>query len=340
MLRLKLLIGCLVISLAHQVSYAQQDDDVLLIDVASRLTSGRPNFDGTWSLGVRSYQGRFESDFTTRDPGWNTLGSGSPAMPVGAVAPPANTDLEWDFLPVKVDGTVSTLLYWNGMGPVTFGQTPAEGYELFLQSKSSGFIGADGSAELITGAVIDDTDSIGSIHRHRFWFLDDGDGQLETDPADGVYLVSIHTRMQELDRSRPLFFVFGTLNTSSSALNDAQNWVDSVIEDLAPDFAADFDGDLDVDAEDLQTWMLGYGRVGNSALQVSGDANFDQSVDGADFLAWQRQLGSDMSTFVGAPLMAFSATSFSATESIPEPNGLITIVGGCLWLLSARHKQV
>ena len=314
-----------------QAAQAQQDDDVLIVDVDARLTSGRPNFDGTWRLGVRSYQGRFDSDVTTRDPGWNTIGRGSPAMPAGAVAPPADTDLEWDFLPMKINGLAANLLFWDGAGAVSFGPTPGEDYELFLQSKSSGFIAADGSAQLVAGAVIDDTDSIGALHRHRFWFLDDGDGNLSTDPADGIYLIALRTRMQGLDRSRPLFFLFGALNASTTALDQAQDWVDAVLDDLAPEFAADFDGDLRVDAVDLQTWLSGYGAAGAAALQTSGDATFDQSINGTDLLHWQRQLGSQMSTFpgVGTPVT-------SALAQVPEPGSLGMMLGSCFWLLSTR----
>ena len=315
-------------------AFAQQDDDVLIVDVEGRLTSGRPNFDGTWRLGIRSYQGRFDSDVTTRDPGWNTLGSGSPAMPAGAAAPPPDTDLEWDFLPMKISGLAANLFFWNGAGAVSFGPTPGDDYELFLQSKSSGFIAADGSAALVSGAVIDDTDSIGALHRHRFWFLDDGDGNMSADPADGIYLVALRTRMEGLDRSRPLFFAFRTLSASGAALDQVQTWVDAVLNELAPDFAADFDGDLDVDQNDLQNWMLGYGASGAAALQTSGDATFDQTIDGVDLLQWQRQFGSQMASFPGV-----APPALSGIEQVPEPGSLVLMAGSCLALLSMRSKR-
>lgn len=328
-------IVCLtVVALASgSVCWAQQDDDVLIVDVDDRLTSGRPNFDGSWSLGTRSFLGEFDSEFAVNDPGWNTLGSGSPALPAGAEAPPADTDLTWDFLPMVIDGAASNLFFWDGNGAVAFGSLLGEAYELSLQSKASGFIGVDGAAALVAGAVIDDTDSVGSLHRHRFWFLDDGDDDQGTDPADGVYLLSIRTRMEGLDRSRPLFFLFGTPGTPGNALTAAQTWVEGVIDELAPDFAADFDGDLAVDSADLQTWLQGYGLNGSSALQITGDATFDDAIAGSDFLAWQQQAGQSVTTFVGA-----QSPSGLAAAVVPEPAAIVLIGAGIAVALSQRFR--
>lgn len=72
----------------------------------------------------------------------------------------------------------------------------------------------------------------------------------------------------------------------------------------APSFAADGDGDGDVDADDLNNyWKPNFG-VGNG-----GDFDGDGDTDGADFLVWQRQLGS------GLPATA-------AQVGVPEPPGL------------------
>jgi hypothetical protein len=45
---------------------------------------------------------------------------------------------------------------------------------------------------------------------------------------------------------------------------------------------------------------------------VQGDADGDRDVDGADFLAWQRQLG--------------GATAVTAGAAVPEPASLVLIV--------------
>ena len=329
------IVGALLCAIdGWSLAYAQHSD-VLIQDVDDRLHSGTADFDsGNWIIGARSFAGEFDSDFAVNDPGWNALGVGSPAMPAGAEALPANTDLEWDFLPMMIDGTAANLFYWNGTGDVQFGTLPAANYELSMQSKSAGFIGVDGSAALLPGEVIDDTDSIGSLHRHRFFFLDDGDGNLGTDPADGIYLFTIRTRVINLDRSAPIFFLFGTPGSTSTALTDAQQWVDSGPDDLAPDFSADFNGDLGVDGSDLGFWQQGFGTSGNTALQINGDANFNTVINGADFFEWQLQFGSDMATFSGA-----NSPPQTGTASVPEPRSIYLLVAVVfpLWY-PRRHK--
>ena len=319
-------IACsLVALLIMQPPSWAQHSDVLNQDLDERLASGSANFDtGVWTLGARSYTRDFDSDFAINNPGWNALGTGSPDMPAGAAALPINTDLEWDFLPMKIDGTAANLFYWNGTGSVAFGSLPTADYELFLQAKSMNFIPVDGSPTLVPGEVIDDTDSIGTLHRHRFWFLDDGDSDLGTDPADGIYLISLRTRMDGLDRSEPIYFLFGTPGSSATALDDAQQWVDLRLDELTPDFAADFDGNLAVDDIDFAIWEQHLGLQGSSTLQLNGDANFDDAVEGFDFLAWQRQFGSNLTSFAGA-----SSSPASAVTVVPEPS-TICLIAVCL----------
>lgn len=59
-------------------------------------------------------------------------------------------------------------------------------------------------------------------------------------------------------------------------------------------FTADFDGDGDVDGDDLTDPTLGW------------QARYGNDLDGADFLAWQQQLGSGVG-------------SLSAAQTVPEP---------------------
>jgi hypothetical protein len=59
-----------------------------------------------------------------------------------------------------------------------------------------------------------------------------------------------------------------------------------------------------VDGQDLALWKAGYGIV-SGANHHDGDADGDFDVDGADYLVWQRQLG--------------SSSAVAATGAIPEP---------------------
>jgi uncharacterized membrane protein len=82
-------------------------------------------------------------------------------------------------------------------------------------------------------------------------------------------------------------------------INDGNNFVgvalvDGVEHGFVGDFLniyGDFTGDLAVTAADLANWQAGFGTTG--AMRSQGDANYDGRVDGADFLVWQRQLGSN-----------------------------------------------
>jgi hypothetical protein len=53
----------------------------------------------------------------------------------------------------------------------------------------------------------------------------------------------------------------------------------------------DFNGDGVVNDDDLVSWESGFGP-GDHATRAQGDSDRDEDVDGADFLAWQRSLGS------------------------------------------------
>lgn len=80
---------------------------------------------------------------------------------------------------------------------------------------------------------------------------------------------------------------------------------------LAPN-PADFDGDGVVDGDDLAQWKGDFGVNGDS------DGDGDGDSDGADFLAWQRALG--------------TTAAVSAAEIVPEPTavrllGMAIVIG-------------
>jgi hypothetical protein len=73
---------------------------------------------------------------------------------------------------------------------------------------------------------------------------------------------------------------------------------------------ADFNGSTAVDAADLATWRTGFGST--SGTFASGNLDVDGDADGADFLLWQRQLGTH-------------ALSTAAGHAIPEPSSVSLI---------------
>jgi hypothetical protein len=90
-----------------------------------------------------------------------------------------------------------------------------------------------------------------------------------------------------------------------------------------PVLTADFNQDQAVDAIDLATWQQNYGLF-TGATRSQGDANADGSVDGQDWLRWQRQ-------FTGPPATL-------STHPVPEP-GTLALALVALAGLAARPKR-
>jgi T5SS/PEP-CTERM-associated repeat protein len=93
----------------------------------------------------------------------------------------------------------------------------------------------------------------------------------------------------------------------------------SVIDGLA----ADFDSNGVVNSADLALWKTGFGKA-SGAVKADGDADKDGDTDGADFLIWQRQLGSSVLATV-------------ATSAVPEP-GTFGLAGMLCGLLGLRRR--
>jgi hypothetical protein len=88
----------------------------------------------------------------------------------------------------------------------------------------------------------------------------------------------------------------------------------------------DFNLDGQVNANDLPVWKAGYGGTAPAGV-ANGDANADGTVDGADFLAWQR---SQTITSAGA----------SAVAAVPEPSTAVLIPFAVLsaWRANLLHR--
>lgn len=302
-----------------------QHADVLIQQSNGVLVTGNANFDNnTWTTGRRVFSGEFDGDFAVNNPGYNALAAGSPSMPAGTQPLPANTALSWDFLAMAIAPQKSNLFYWNGLesdgqpgitaGDVHFGALPLPTYTLSLFDKTNTAYAVNGAGSDAVGGVIDDTAADGSLHRHRFYFLQDNDGNGATVPADGIYLFAMSMKMTGLATSKPIFMVFGTLGSSIAALDDAAvPWVQARVDSLVP-LAGDYNQNGTVDAADYIIWRNTLGQTG-SGLAADGDG--DNLVDGGDYAVWRSNFGH--TTSMG------SVTTLSA-NSIPEPNGVPLIV--------------
>ena len=326
-----------ILALAGLPSFAlAQHADIMVQDLDDRLTHGLADYDNDeWLLGNRTYSRDFDSNYDINDPGWTILGAGNPDLPAGAEGLTPKADLDYDFLPMKLDGYTSNFMYWDGSDPnnVDFGATPTANYIFgFENFFAAGQTTIDGSPVLHPGETVFRTDSLGAIHQHRDWGIDDGVSG--TNPVDGIYLVAMRNHMDLLDRSSPFYMIFGTPGSTTAARLAAEAWVDTVLDELSPDYSADFDGDLDVDGDDLAIFEAGLGTTGSAALQIAGDTNFDDSIDARDFLEWQRQAGSTLSSFAGA-----STAFVPAISSVPEPGTLLSAIIACTALALRRRPS-
>lgn len=247
----------LIALLATTAPAAAQHADVLVFDAGSKLGVGRYDFATQTAVERRVHVGRFDSIYSVNDPGFTTA--------AGVSLPPPRADVLWDFLPMTIDsGYRSTLLYWDGLGDEPlFGPTPTPDYELSLFGRD-GPAAADGGDAIVPGGVLGRTASNGSLHEHRFFFLDDnGDGLNTTLPNAGVYLIAMRLSVDGLEASDPFVIVWGTPEASiTPALGSAADWAQSRIDALFADgLPGDFNGDGFVDAADYTVWRDGLGEA-------------------------------------------------------------------------------
>ena len=90
----------------------------------------------------------------------------------------------------------------------------------------------------------------------------------------------------------------------------------------------DFDTDGVVDAADLSLLRSGVGAA--KAVRRQGDADGDGDVDGGDFLAWQRSLGTNL---------AASPRAVAAAAGVPEPGSAGLLAVGASVLLGSRRVR-
>lgn len=299
--RTMLLAACAVLSgLAGPGITRAQHLGVLVQQMDGQLVTGRADFDHyQFTLGQRVYPGEFDSDYAIYLPGFAAMGAGSPYLPAGGQSLPGETALEWDFLSMTIEEVSRNLFYWDGSDTdgvpgltpddVSFGSLPGPGYLMSLWDKSNGKYSVDGADELVPGGVIDDTAADGSLHAHRYYTLEDGDGNSGTSPADGIYLLAMQLRMSGLDTSDPMNLVFGTPGSSVAALDNAAiPWVEDNVDVLIPPvLPGDYNGDGVVDAADYTVWRDNLGSTDDLAADGDGSGTIDEG----DYLVWRGHFG-------------------------------------------------
>lgn len=88
-------------------------------------------------------------------------------------------------------------------------------------------------------------------------------------------------------------------------------------------WSGDFNHDRVVDAADLAVLNMSLGTT-TSASHAQGDADADGDVDGADFLAWQRQRGN---------------VSVPSSAVVPEPSAAVLALAASLCSIAVRRRR-
>jgi hypothetical protein len=83
---------------------------------------------------------------------------------------------------------------------------------------------------------------------------------------------------------------------------------------------ADFDGDGDIDGADFLTWQRG---VGTAGTQAQGNADGQGLIDGADLAIWEAQFG----------------TATAASAPVPEPASALLALAAAVGAAAIRHGR-
>jgi len=175
--------------------------------------------------------------------------------------------------------------------------------------------GNPGDVTFVTGVVYED------LNANNFYDLGEGRSGVRIDvdgsayyavsTASGGYSVPVTGNgAYNVTFSGGGFANYATTATVTGGLNVKVDY----LAVAAPSFAADFNNDGRVDKDDLAKWR------GDFGLGAGSDADDDGDTDGADFLVWQRQLG--------------SGTSIA---SVPEPAAVTLFV--CALVITARRGR-
>lgn len=294
--------------------------------------------------------------FVGDDPGVQMSGSDAPSevLPL-----PAGQTLTFRVLPFQLpSGLSANLFHWSATsGPVAFGSRPA-GHTVTITDTINATRILDGSVSTLADATFGVTDSLGGMHKHVSFRLDDGDGDVNTDPATGAYLFAIRLRMSGQTESDPLFVALTSPEVPSSTEADIATWLRDNLGSLLPldvlrgDFDMngvlngadidaltaqavggthpapfDLDGDGLVNAADVEIWIRDLYHT------LPGDANLDRVVDGSDFGTWNANKFTSVAAWTrgdfsvdgvadGSDFNIWNSNKFRAADDagmVPEP---------------------
>jgi hypothetical protein len=236
----------LLVALSFPASASAQHFDVWFAQIGTRTDSAAFDFDGGGVIpGLRVLERALIWDapvYVGSDPGYT---AGASVFPPPTTPLPANVDVVFEALRERTLGW--NLLFWDGVGPVSFGPVP-DGEVLVVDQNGCVTCAQtviDGSMSDVSGFALGRTSATGTLHVHHDYFLL-GDLALSDAPTPGVYLVTLRARAGTLDWTPPFFFVFGA-GASAQQRSDAADWVDANLVFPACADGTDNDGDGKID---------------------------------------------------------------------------------------------
>jgi hypothetical protein len=102
---------------------------------------------------------------------------------------------------------------------------------------------------------------------------------------------------------------------------------------------SDFDSDGDSDGADFLAWQRGLGTA-TGATKSQGNADGDADVDAADLAAWKAQFSTGAFSGAGALQTGFVRYVTGAASPVPEPSAILLAgVGLVAYACSRRNSK-
>lgn len=226
--------ACLIVGLLAGTGHAQHFD-LVIFQHSSGLTAGGYDFEqNVLEAANVTFESELEVDAAapgvafSSDPGWNALGNLS-SLPSGSSLLPASAEVTVRAIPIP--GMGSNLVYWNGLGDISFGAVPSGEVLRYFLGPVRQFV-ANGANAATSTLLLGETSAAGALHVHANFalygnsLLDD----LSADaPTPGVYLMSMEAAVEGISgATNPVYVVFGH-GVEETEIDAAIDWVNAAI---------------------------------------------------------------------------------------------------------------